>query len=168
MINFKLPDLEDRRSSAATAKKMLLEKFRAASNDPALAQRKAERQKIVEARNERIAEREAARRAREAELAEQARIAAEAAARAQREAEELAAKKQREAEELAALIAAEEAERETKLLAEQKAARDARYAARKAARKERRRGYRYSSVGTQLHKVLSPCVTPVCRSRPSP
>jgi len=34
MINFKLPDLEDRRSSAATAKKMLLEKFRAASNDP--------------------------------------------------------------------------------------------------------------------------------------
>ena len=77
-----------------------------------------------------LAEREAARLAREAELA------AEAARQA-----ELAAKAKREAEELEALIAAEKAEAEARLLAEQKAARDARYAARKAAKKERRRGY---------------------------
>ena len=137
----KLPDLNDRRGSAGAAKKMMLEKFRAAANDPAVAQRKAERSKIVEARTIRRAEREATRLAREAELAEHARLAVEVTARAQREGERLAERKRREAEELAATVAAEEAEREANLLAQQKGARDARYAARKAAKKVRRRGY---------------------------
>jgi hypothetical protein len=83
-----------------------------------------------EARLVRMAEREAAKRAREAELAEQAARAAE-----------LAAQAQREAEEADALLAAERDERAILLEAEQKAARDARYAARKVAKKERRRGY---------------------------
>ena len=100
-----------------------MEKFRAASEDPAVATRRAARVAANEARLLRIAEREVAKRAREAELAE------------------LALQTQREAEKIEALLAAQKAEREASLKAEQKAARDARYAARKAAKKERRRGY---------------------------
>jgi membrane protein involved in colicin uptake len=130
MSSFMSPDLEKRQSAAAAAKKALLERFRAASEDPRIAEKQAERAAIVAAREKRMAEREAAKRAREAEqAAEAARLA---------EAERLA---RIEEEKLQALIEAEKAEAEARLLAEQKAARDARYAARKAAKKVRRRGY---------------------------
>ena len=124
MINFQDPDHQQRRSAAAAAKQAMLQKFRAASEHPEVAQRQAARIAISEARLLRIAEREAAKRAHEAELAEQAARAAE-----------LAAQAQREAKEAAALLAAQNAEREILLKAEQKAARDARYAVRKAAKK---------------------------------
>jgi len=130
MNSYQGPDLEQRQSNAAAAKKAMLEKFRAASEDPAVAKRDATRVAVNEARLVRIGEREAAKRGRKAELAEQAARAAE-----------LVLQAQREAEKVEALIAAEKAEREASLEAEQKAARDARYAARKAAKKERRRGY---------------------------
>ena len=122
MSGYKDFDLQQRLSDAAAAKKATLEKFRAASEDPAVATRRAARVAVNEARLLRIAKREAAKRAREAELAE------------------LALRAQREAEKVEALLAAQKAEREASLKAEQKAARDARYAARKAAKKERRRG----------------------------
>ena len=122
MSSFRDPDHLQRQSAAAAAKQAMLQKFRAASEDPEVARRHAARVAMNEARLVRIAEREAAKRAREAELAEQA------------------ARVQREAEEAEALLAAQSAERAILLAAEQKAARDARYAARKAAKKERRRG----------------------------
>jgi hypothetical protein len=130
MSSYKDPDLQQRQSDAAAAKKATLEKFRAASDDPAVAMRHATRVAMNEARLVRIAEREAVKRAREADLAEQATRAAE-----------LALEAQRETEKVEALVAAEKAEREALVAAEQKMARDARYAARKAAKKERRRGY---------------------------
>ena len=113
------PDLTDRQSSAAAAKKALLEKFRQAAEDPRRAEREAERRAIIEAREQRNAQREAERKAREAELAaEQARLAAEAERK--RLIEEAAAEKARkEAEELAAMLAAEEAEKAAELAAEQ-------------------------------------------------
>jgi Family of unknown function (DUF6481) len=124
MSNFQDPDHQQRRSAAAAVKQAMLQKFRAASEHPEVARRQAARVAMNEARLVRIAEREAAKRAREAELAEQAARAAE-----------LAAQAQREAEEAEALLAAQNAERAILLNAEQKAARDARYAARKAAKK---------------------------------
>jgi hypothetical protein len=130
MSSFKYPDLQTRQSSAAAARKAMLERFRAAAEDPAVAEREAARIAVNHARLARMAEREAAKKAREAELAAQAARAAELALQAEREAEEARAR-----------LAAEEAERKVALEAEQKAARDARYAARKAAKKERRRGY---------------------------
>jgi hypothetical protein len=130
MSCFQDPDHQQRQSAAAAAKQAMLQKFRAASEDPEVARRHAARVVMNGARLVRIAKREATKRAREAELAE----------RAAREAE-LAAQAQREAEEAEALLAAQSAERAILLEAEQKAARDARYAARKAAKKERRRGY---------------------------
>ena len=91
-------DFNERRKAAATAKQALLEKFRAhpGPDDPAVAQRLAERQAIIEAREARAAERKAAREA------EARRLAAEAAARA-------AEQKAREAE-AAALLAKQAAE----------------------------------------------------------
>jgi len=62
-MSFQTPDLNDRQTSAAAAKKALLEKFRAASEDPRRAEREAERRAIAEARDKRNAEREAARKA---------------------------------------------------------------------------------------------------------
>jgi hypothetical protein len=129
-MSFKGADFQERQGNAAAAKKQMLEKFRAAANDPGLAERQAARTAIHEARLVREAEREKARKVREAELAAQAAREAELAAQAAREAEEV-----RKAAELA------EAEAALALLAEQKAARDKRYAARKAAKKARRRGY---------------------------
>jgi membrane protein involved in colicin uptake len=129
-MSFKLPDHQDRQAAAAAARKAMLEKFRAASTDPALEQKLAERAEIHKARQAREAEREAARKAREAELE----------AERQRKAEE-EAKLQAELEAEAARLKQIEEEAHLALLAEQKAARDARYAARKAAKKERRRGY---------------------------
>ena len=82
---FRTPDLQDRQNAAAAAKKQLLERFRAASQDPNLADKLAERARIHEARIARQAEREAEKKAREAELAAQAvREAAAAAAAASR------------------------------------------------------------------------------------
>jgi len=133
-LSFKYPDHQDRQTSAAAAKKAMFEKFRAASQDPTLEERRKERLVIHEARlarqAERQAEKEAARKQREAELAAQAAREAEEAAKAAREAEEAEAKRK-----------ADEAEQMVLLLADQKAKRDARYAARKAAKKMRRRGY---------------------------
>lgn len=130
MSSYKDPDLKERQGAAAAAKKAILEKFRAASDDPAIAARDAARAAVSEARRVRAAEREAAKEKLAAERAEQAARTAELAAQAQREAEATEARTAAEKEELGAL-----------LKAEQKEARDARYAARKAAKKERRRGY---------------------------
>ena len=55
--------------AASAAKKAILDKFKAAANDPRIAERQAERVAIAEAREVRMAEREAAKKAREAELA---------------------------------------------------------------------------------------------------
>jgi hypothetical protein len=130
MSSFQHPDYQQRQNTAAIAKQAMLQKFRAASEDPEVIRRHAARVAMNEARLVRIAEREVAKQAREAELAEQAARDAELAAQARREAEEAEAR-----------LVAERAEQEILLKAEQKAARDARYAARKAAKKERRRGY---------------------------
>ena len=129
-MRFKHPRLEDRRSAAETAKKAMLEKFRAALQDPVGEQRRAKRLAIHEARLVRTAEREAAKKATEAKLAAQAARESELADRAVREAEEAKAR-----------IAAEEVDRAVALKAIQKAERDARYAARKAAKNVRRRGF---------------------------
>ena len=109
-------NFNERLSTAAKAKKAMLEKFRArpTADDPAVVARRETRQAISAAREARNSEREAAR----AEL--QAREAAE------RQARELADQDQQVRE------AAERAEREVTLESERKAARDARYAARKA------------------------------------
>jgi hypothetical protein len=129
LSGYKDPDFQQRQSSAATARKAMMEKYRAASEDPAAAERQAARLAVNEARQLRLAEREAAKKLRQAEQAEQAARAAELALEAEREAERLEASN-----------ALDQAEREVLLAAEQKAARDARYAARKAAKKQRRKG----------------------------
>ena len=54
---YRTPDLHDRQNAAAAAKKQMLERFRAASQDPGLADKLAERAKIHEARQARMAER---------------------------------------------------------------------------------------------------------------
>ena len=131
MSGYKVPDRQQRQDSAAAAKKAMLEKFRAASGDVAVAQRHAAtRVAVNEARSIRVTERERAKEVRKAEQAEQAARAAELAAQARREAEQAETR-----------IAAEKAEREALLEVEQKAVRDARYKARKDAKKVRRRGY---------------------------
>jgi hypothetical protein len=126
----------DRRSTAATAKQALLEKFknRPAADDPAEIERRAERTRIAEARAARIAEKEALIKAEEDRRA---------AVRAQAEAERLAIEAAIEAERVAAeqALADEKAARDGAKAAlikrvvldeaAMKAARDARYAARK-------------------------------------
>jgi hypothetical protein len=129
LSSYKDPDFQQRQSSASTAKKEMLEKFRAAAGDPAVAERQAARVALKEARQVRAAEREAAKQARQIEQAEQAARAAE-----------LKLESEREAARLEAAMAADKAEQEILLAAEQKAARDARYAARKSAKKQRRKG----------------------------
>jgi hypothetical protein len=124
------PGFQKRKDTAAAAKKALLQKFRAAAEDPKIAQRQAGRVAINGARVVRRAEREAARLKRETELAEEEVRATERGAQALLETEKAAA-----------LLAAEQVEREAVIAAEKKAERDARYAARKAAKKVRRRGH---------------------------
>ena len=105
----------DRLETAAKAREAMLARYRSrpAADDPAVLARQAERQAVIEAREERNKEREAARVASEIQ-----RIAE--------------AKAQREFEAAEVLrIAAEKAERQAALAAEQKEARDARFAARK-------------------------------------
>jgi hypothetical protein len=111
MSGFKEPSFADRQKAAQQARQNILTKFRSQPgvDDPAVAQRRAEREAQA-------AERAKAKLAREAEKAEQKRRDAEAA-------EQAAAHLAREKEEAAA--------REVALEAERKAARDARYAARK-------------------------------------
>jgi hypothetical protein len=82
MSSFKYPDLSERQSSAAAAKKAMFEKFKAAAQDPTADERRKERAAIHEARLARQAEREAARKQHEAELAAQAAREAELAAQA--------------------------------------------------------------------------------------
>lgn len=113
----------ERLSTAADARRALLEKFRArpTADDPAVVARQQARQDISDARDARKAEQETARLEREA-----ARKAQEAHEGVAREAREAAEQEQRARE------AAEVQEREAALENERKAARDARYAARKA------------------------------------
>lgn len=116
MRGLKEQNFRDRLSDSAAAKRATLERFRArpGADDPAVIAQREARQALVAAREQRIAERAAAK-----EVARQ---------RAADEAEARRAQAQREAEE----AARREADAALALLAEQKAARDARYAARKA------------------------------------
>lgn len=129
-MSYKDLDFNERRDAAATAKKALLEKFKARppADDPAVIARQEERKRILEAREI---------REREREIARQERLAREAAERAERE--RIAEEGRKAAEETARIEAeqreVEERERlanELALEAEKKAKRDARYAARKA------------------------------------
>ena len=125
MPRFTDKDISESRATAANARKAMVERFRArpAEDDPAVLERKAARLTVSQAREARIAAREAERRAdAERQAAEQKVREAEAARMAVEQAE-------REAVERRA-----EGDRAVDLLAEQKAARDARYAARKARR----------------------------------
>jgi uncharacterized membrane protein YgaE (UPF0421/DUF939 family) len=121
MSGYKGANFNDRRDAAASARKTMLEKFRAqpAPDDPAMVAQREERLKIAAARDARAAERKLLR---DAELARKA--AEEVARKAEAEA--------RKAEEAAEALRAKAAALE--LAAQQKAARDARYAARKARR----------------------------------
>jgi hypothetical protein len=112
---------QDRASTSAEAKKAMLERFKARppADDPAVLARRAEREAIARARDERTAEREKLKREEEARR-EAERIAFEAAERERKEREEN-----------------ERIERELALEAARKAARDARYAARKAAKRRK-------------------------------
>lgn len=123
-------DFNERRDAAATAKKALLDKFKARppADDPAVIARQEERKRVLEARE---------LREREREVARQERLAREAVEHAERE--RIAEEERKAAEEAARIEAerleAEERERVSLELAgeaEKKAKRDARYAARKA------------------------------------
>lgn len=118
-MSFKQPDLLERQKAAAEAKKAALEKYRAKTADPGLAERLTER-------NTRAAERKALKLAREAEKAEQKAREAERALQAERETA-VAAERAK----------AEQEQRQRELETERKAARDARYAARKLRSKRR-------------------------------
>jgi hypothetical protein len=119
MARFRSPDFQERRNSAATFKKGMLENFRDTRLGPGSEKNRLKRVAVNEARVSRAAAREAAKKVRAVELAAQAALAAD-----------LAARTQREVEEAQALAKAEAAEREAALATQQKAARDARYAAR--------------------------------------
>ncbi|HVI28312.1 DUF6481 family protein [Hansschlegelia sp.] len=85
---------QSRRDAALEAKQKLLQRFKVAAADPDAERRKAERAKIVEAREARLRAKAEEERRRAAELAaEEARIAAEKEAeRAAAEAAKLAAR----------------------------------------------------------------------------
>ena len=110
----------ERLSTAASARRAMLEKFQArrAVDDPAARERRAAQEALRAARKTRVAEREAARRARHEQLSAE-RLARKAAEREQR----LAQEEQRLAQE--AREAAERAEREAALERERRAAREA-------------------------------------------
>ena len=113
----------DRLSTAADARRAMLDKFRSrpAADDPEVIARNERRQALADAREARHAEQEAARAVQEA-----ARREMRALEGAQAEARARAEDEQRNRE------ATERAKRDAALVVEQKAARDARYAARKA------------------------------------
>jgi hypothetical protein len=126
----KVPDLAERRNTAASAKARLVEKLRArpAADDPAVVARAAERLAVSEARAARQAVREREEEARreairvQQQIEAEARAAEEAAVKAAAQAEAMA--RQQADKDRAGRVMADEAER--------KAMRDARYAARKA------------------------------------
>ena len=122
MSAFKENDLKERLSTAADAKRAMLERFRAkpAADDPAVIEREEARKALAAARETRVAERKTAKEA------EAARLAAE---QAEREAQ--AARQAADAAVREVTLKAEQEERDAALEAERKAARDARYAARK-------------------------------------
>ncbi|MGO4571851.1 DUF6481 family protein [Microvirga sp. 2TAF3] len=116
MERFKEKDFSKRLSAAASARQAVLEKFKArpSQDDPAVAERRAARQALHSAREQRLTERAEARQADEA-------------------AKHAAHEKSLQDEQLAKEAAlAEQAHRDATLEVERKAARDARYAARKA------------------------------------
>ena len=97
-------DFNDRRDDAAKARQAMLERFKArpAPDDPGIVAKLAERRAVAEAREQRRAEREAIRKAEEeriaaeklaAEIAELERAELEAARKAEEEAELLASQK---------------------------------------------------------------------------
>ncbi len=90
-------DFRERNTTAAKAKSGLLAKFKLGTdpNNPTV-RRRAERRAIVEARVVRVAQREAARMAREKEAAEQAALQAKKAAEQAALEAERAAKIQRD------------------------------------------------------------------------
>ncbi len=105
-----------------------LKNYQARLASPELKAREAARRTIVDARNARMAEREAIR-AKEREVEEALRLQQEAALEAQRALERQAAEEAKAADAAAALA------RASRVIADEvdrKAARDARYAARKA------------------------------------
>ena len=116
MSGYKDLGFNERRNSAADAKRALLEKYRAQprADDPTVVEQRAARQALVAAREARNAERKAAKEIE-----------------AKRLAEEKAIREATQKKEQAERAVAEEAAR-IELLAQQKVARDARYAARKA------------------------------------
>jgi Family of unknown function (DUF6481) len=137
------PDYHERNSTAAKAKSDLLAKFKLGTdpNNPAVIQRRAERQAIVEARAARMAQREAARIAREKGAAEEAaQRAKQAAEQAALEAER-AAKIEREKAEAEERTRREKAEHLALLVAADKSIRDAKIAARRGGKKERREAW---------------------------
>jgi hypothetical protein len=114
---YKDKGFSERLSTAADARRVMLERFRTkpGPDDPAVIERRAARQAISAAREARVAARQAAL---EAEAARQAAREVEAALEAE-----------------AARQAAEQADHDAGVeAADRKAARDARYAARKARR----------------------------------
>lgn len=113
----------DRRNDAADAKKKLLEKFKAAPapDDPEMVAKRAEREAVAAAREERRAERERLKREEQTRKEAEAAAAAEAAYRGEN-AERIA----REAEEQVRV------ERAVADVSAMKKKRDERYAARKA------------------------------------
>jgi len=126
-------DFRERNSAAARAKSDLLAKFKLGTdpNNPAVIQRRADRRAVAEARAPRMAQKEAARIAREKEVAEeaalQAKVEAERAAKIERDKADAEERARREkAEHLALLVAAD------------KSIRDAKIAARRGGKKQRR------------------------------
>jgi hypothetical protein len=119
MSNFKEPSLAERQNAAAKAKKAALARFRenTPANNPAVAERLAEREAAHALRANKAAERKVAKLAREVEFAQEEARRQDALAKARQLASEQAAREQ-EAQEI-----------------NDKAARDARYAARKARQK---------------------------------
>ncbi len=70
MSRYKEPDFLERQTRARTARKKSAEKFHKAAKDPSVAEHQARRSAVHEARQSRIADREAVRKAQEAELLE--------------------------------------------------------------------------------------------------
>ncbi len=129
MSYFTNTGFQERQAAATTAKRALLERSKQIAADPAIAKRRAERQELAKARQDRAEKRAAEKKAAADKTAAEAALA-------------LAAKLQAAAEETSLQMALqrEEDQRQDDLLAEQKIARDHRYAARKAAKKDRRKG----------------------------
>jgi hypothetical protein len=111
------PNLNDRLSASAAARKALIEGFKAKRDDPEMLARRAALKEISEAREIRRSQRQAAQEAEAARLAEEAAAAAE---------------EQKAREEEERRLAHEAKVNAATLEAERKAKRDARYAARKA------------------------------------